>query len=131
MKKFLTVLLLGIYLLLAACSTGTQAPKTVLELINGDQVVSLTMDQLKALPAVEGWSGVRSSDGVITAPTRYKGVPLITLLNQNGGIGQGRSLEVSMKMDMLSPWIQAIYLMGITSPMMSPQAMKLRPMKCC
>ncbi len=94
MKKFLTVLLLGVYLLLSACSTGTQAPKTVLELVNGDQVVSLTMDQLKALPAVEGWSGVRSSDGVITAPTRYKGVPLRTLLNQNGGIGQGRSLEV-------------------------------------
>ena len=43
------------------------------------------MDQLQALPAYEGYAGIKSSTGVITPPSKYKGVPLTDLADLVGG----------------------------------------------
>jgi len=109
MKKFCFVLMAMFLLLGTACQPAVQAPPTVetqapaneaeipvtvLELVHGDQVVYLTMDQLKALPAVEGLSGMMSSTGKITAPTMYKGVLVEELLKAVGGVGPTNSVEV-------------------------------------
>ncbi len=34
------------------------------------------MDDLKALPATEGWAGIESSTGKITLPEHFKGVAI-------------------------------------------------------
>lgn len=109
MKKFCFVLMAMFLFLGTACQPAVQAPPavetetpadeaeipvTVLELVHGDQVVYLTMDQLKALPAVEGLSGMMSSTGKITAPTMYKGVLVEELLKAVGGIGPTNSVEI-------------------------------------
>jgi len=96
-KKFVSVLLLGLLLFLAACSTSspTETPsEPVLELIKDDTVIALTMEELKALPSVEGLGGIMSSTGKITPPEKYKGVLVTTLLEQLGGLSEDRSVEV-------------------------------------
>jgi len=94
---------MAILIIAAACSAGTQTPtqapiavqaEPVLELVKDDQVVSLTMDELKALPAVEGLGGIMSSTGAITAPTKYKGVLVSTLLDKVGGLTEDKSVEI-------------------------------------
>jgi len=98
-KKFVSVLLLGLLLFLAACSAGNPTPtvapsEPVLELIKDDTVIALTMEELKALPSVEGLGGIMSSTGKITPPENYKGVLVTTLLEQLGGLSEDRSVEV-------------------------------------
>jgi len=66
----------------------------VLELIKDDTVIALTMEELKALPSVEGLGGIMSSTGKITPPENYKGVLVTTLLEQLGGLSEDRSVEV-------------------------------------
>jgi DMSO/TMAO reductase YedYZ molybdopterin-dependent catalytic subunit len=60
--------------------------------LNGSQ--TLTLAQLKALPAAEGWAGIKSSVGTITPPARYKGVSLINLCNLVGGLSADTALEI-------------------------------------
>jgi DMSO/TMAO reductase YedYZ molybdopterin-dependent catalytic subunit len=106
MKKVLYLLLLGVLISLSACSTPvveevivktpveTEIPVTVLELVKDDTIINMTMDQIKALPSVEGLGGMMSSTGKITAPVIYKGVLVDTLLEAVGGISEDRSVEV-------------------------------------
>ncbi|MGI6249947.1 MAG: hypothetical protein ACOYKD_01075 [Anaerolineaceae bacterium] len=113
MKKFLFVLLIGVVLLSAGCQpaatppttvetkapdvqapTEAALPVTVLELEHGDEVIYFTMEQLKALPAVEGLAGIMSSTGKITPPAMYKGVLVSTLLEQVGGLKPENSVEI-------------------------------------
>jgi DMSO/TMAO reductase YedYZ molybdopterin-dependent catalytic subunit len=110
MKKLFFVFLIGVMLLSAGCQTTVQAPTqvateapvpteapipvTVLELVKDDEVIYMTMDQIKALPSVEGLSGMMSSTGKITVPVMHKGVLLSELLKAVGGITEDRSIEV-------------------------------------
>lgn len=109
-KKFLFVLILGVMIVMTGCSAAVEevpveAPveaepeepeilETVLELVKDDQVIYFTMDQLKALPAVEGLGGIMSSTGKITAPAMYKGVLISTLLDEVGGMTNEHSVEI-------------------------------------
>lgn len=107
MKKRLLLISLIVALILAmtACGTSTQTdvttpdveelPQAILEISNGDQVVDLTFEKIKELPAVEGYAGIMSSTGKITAPTMFKGVALTTLLELVDGIDESKSLEVT------------------------------------
>jgi DMSO/TMAO reductase YedYZ molybdopterin-dependent catalytic subunit len=58
---------------------------------------SLTLDEMKALPSVEGWAGIKSSTGKITVPERYKGVALAELGKLVGGIVPNTGVTLTAK----------------------------------
>ncbi|GAP12964.1 sulfite oxidase [Longilinea arvoryzae] len=112
-KKWLLVLALCALLFTAAACTQTAAPTTaptaapegttaapaasedvVLDVVGESKSASFSMDSLKALPAVEGQAGIKSSTGKITPPTAFKGVSLIDLLDQVGGLGENMGVEI-------------------------------------
>jgi DMSO/TMAO reductase YedYZ molybdopterin-dependent catalytic subunit len=55
------------------------------------------MNDLKALPAAEGWAGIKSSTGKITVPERYKGVALAELCKAVGGITPNTGVTLTAK----------------------------------
>ena len=55
------------------------------------------MAQLQALPAYEGYAGIKSSTGVITPPSKYKGVPLTDLADLVGGISEANGVTIVAK----------------------------------
>ncbi len=55
----------------------TEAPAVpILEIVSPAGTQSLTMDDLQAMPATEGYGGIKSSTGKITLPAKFKGVAL-------------------------------------------------------
>jgi DMSO/TMAO reductase YedYZ molybdopterin-dependent catalytic subunit len=115
MRKFF-VLLAGFFAVLIAASctpapTATPVPppptqvpvptKTpfppVLKLEGSTGTKSLTLDEMKALPSVEGWAGIKSSTGKITVPERYKGVALAELGKLVGGIVPNTGVTLTAK----------------------------------
>ena len=61
----------------------------------GDTVLRTgTGDAWRALPAVEGQAGIKSSTGKITPPVLFKGVSLLTLIDQVGGLGADMGVEI-------------------------------------
>jgi len=105
-------LLLALSLTFAACGTvtpqpapATEAPTSVptdipptdipatpiLEIVGITETKSLTMADLLAMPATEGYGGIKSSTGKITPPTKFKGVSLKDLavmagMDENTGL---------------------------------------------
>ena len=57
----------------------------------------LSLDELKALPATEGWAGIKSSTGKITPPSRYKGVSIEELCKQVGAFDASLAANVVAK----------------------------------
>jgi hypothetical protein len=55
---------------------------------------ALTLAQLRAMPATEGWAGIKTSVGTIFKPARYKGVSVINLCNLVGGLGEDTALDI-------------------------------------
>ena len=121
MKLYLRVILSGTLLLalaiaFAACSGGSQtetpAPLEatevavestpvptepavpVLEIVGPAVDISLTMDELKALPVTEGYAGIKSSTGKITPPIPMKGVALKDLAALSGGMDETNGFNV-------------------------------------
>lgn len=112
MKKWLLVLILVLTLVgIAACGKATPTPMptpttvpptptsapVVLELEGPSGTKSLTLADIKALPAVEGWGGWKSSTGEITLPFHYKGVLLQDLCNLVGGIAADSGINLVAK----------------------------------
>lgn len=63
----------------------TDAPAApVLEIVSPAGTQSLTMDDLQAMPATEGYGGIKSSTGKITLPAKFKGVALKDLATLAG-----------------------------------------------
>jgi len=58
---------------------------------------SLTLNDLKALPATEGWAGIKSSTGKITVPEHFKGVALDELCKLAGGLDLNTGVSVVAK----------------------------------
>ncbi|MBN2501044.1 MAG: hypothetical protein JXB38_09730 [Anaerolineales bacterium] len=83
----------------AAPETEAEAPvqEPVLEVIGLDETVSLTLADLQAMPAYEGYGGLKSSTGTIFAPLPHKGVPVIQLLDLVGGLEPGYGINVVAK----------------------------------
>ncbi len=112
-KNTLLLLALCALLLIAAACTQAAAPTTapaepttapteaapvggdvVLDIIGESKSISFSMETLKALPAVEGQAGIKSSTGKITPPVLFKGVSLLTLIDQVGGLGADMGVEI-------------------------------------
>jgi DMSO/TMAO reductase YedYZ molybdopterin-dependent catalytic subunit len=120
MKLYLRLILSGALLLaltavFAACSAGspTEAAPVVeateavveeipaptesapvLEIVGPGQTISLTMEELKALPVTEGYAGIKSSTGKITPPVPFKGVALKDLAELTGGMDETTGFNV-------------------------------------
>ena len=72
----------------APTQAPTAAPAPVVLKLDGlASSKSLTLDDVKALPATQGWAGIKSSTGRITVPEQYKGVSLQALAQVVGGMG--------------------------------------------
>jgi DMSO/TMAO reductase YedYZ molybdopterin-dependent catalytic subunit len=95
----------GLVALAAACggsgdqtSPSPAASGPVVLTVRGDEGSrTFTMGQLQALPAYEGYAGIKSSTGVITPPSKYKGVPLAALADLVGGITQANGVTIVAK----------------------------------
>lgn len=122
MKLHLRLILSGALLIVlavgfAACSGGTQTDPSpvaeeateavvedtpmptepaqpVLEIVGPNETISLTLDELKALPATEGYAGIKSSTGKITPPIPMKGVALKDLAELMGGMDETTGFNV-------------------------------------
>jgi len=103
-RRALLVLLVALSLLVVACgdddattpTTTTAAGGDVaLELTGPGGTVSLTMADLQAMPATEGWGGFVSSTGAITIPELFRGVSLADLAAEVGGITDGMGLTIT------------------------------------
>ncbi len=109
-------LALALVLILAACQATppavtpaavppTAVPTTAepaqasvtLEVVGPAGSKTLTLDEMRALPGVQGWAGTKSSTGKITQPTLHRGVTLEELCKLVGGIAAGSSIEVVAK----------------------------------
>ncbi len=105
------LLLLAIGVGLAACApqpepapleTATLAPTAlptepqvpVLEIVGPAQGVSLTLEELLALPATKGYAGIKSSTGKITPPVMFKGIALKDLADLIGGMDESTGFSV-------------------------------------
>jgi DMSO/TMAO reductase YedYZ molybdopterin-dependent catalytic subunit len=102
----LTAVAVGLVALAGACGDGSgdqaspspAATGPVVLTVRGDDATeTFTLDQLKALPAYEGYAGIKSSTGVITPPSRYKGVPLTELADLVGGISEANGVTIVAK----------------------------------
>ena len=58
---------------------------------------TLTLDQIKQMPSVQGQAGMKSSTGQITPPVNFKGVLLQDLVNEVGGIDDTMGVQVEAK----------------------------------
>ena len=98
-------LLLALALVFAACSANTPQPAPVIEeptdaptlaptaapvgepvfeIVTLNETRSFTLEELMALPATEGYGGIKSSTGKITPPIMFKGVALKDLAEMAG-----------------------------------------------
>jgi DMSO/TMAO reductase YedYZ molybdopterin-dependent catalytic subunit len=99
------LVVVGLVVLVAACggSGGQASPSPaasgpVVLTVKGEQGSrAFTMSQLQALPAYEGYAGIKSSTGTITPPSKYKGVPLATLADLVGGITRANGITIVAK----------------------------------
>ena len=77
--------------------TQPPASPVVLKLEGPGGTQALTMNDLKALPAVKGWAGIKSSTGKITIPERFKGVAVDELCKLVGGLGPNTGVSIVAK----------------------------------
>ncbi len=72
------------------------APAPVVLTVEGldGTTISLTLEEVKALPAVEAWGGSMSSTGRITPPALHKGVAVEELCALVGGLAEGMAVRI-------------------------------------
>jgi len=94
----------GVAALAVACGSGGQASPSpaasgpVVLTVKGEKGSrTFTLNQLEALPSYEGYAGIKSSTGVITVPSKYKGVPLADLAAMVGGISKANGVTIVAK----------------------------------
>ncbi len=84
----------------AASATTSQpaaAGGTALTITKGTETVTHTLADIEAMTPVEGWGGIMNSSGVISGPFRQKGVGLLGLLDEVGGITDGDAIRITAK----------------------------------
>ncbi len=81
----------------ASASAASASAAPVLELQGPAGSQSLTLDELKALPVVEGWAGLKTSTGRIVVPERFKGVALDELCRMVGGLSPDMGVNAVAK----------------------------------
>lgn len=76
---------------------GATDGQAALEVTGPDGIRSYTLGELKALPATEGYGGMKSSTGRITPPTKVKGVLLADIFADVGGAPDDMAIGVTAK----------------------------------
>ena len=115
MKKYVSVFaLIFALLLLSACQpaaestpataptaaqsvTNAPAAEPVLTLVGPQGSKSLSLDDLKTLPAAEGQAGIKSSTGKIFPPAAFKGVLLTDLVKLVGAADPSMGVQIEAK----------------------------------
>jgi len=94
----LLLLSIGLLALAAGClgttTGGDDYPAWNLTLI-GDTEIVLSLDEIRAMDAVEGYGYAVSTVGIRYGPNRYRGVLLTDLLDMVGGVGEDDLVYVS------------------------------------
>ena len=86
-----------------ACNDSTPsdgvegAAEIALTIIKGSETRSYTLAEIKAMQYQEGWGGIMNSSGFISGPFRQKGVVLVDLLDEVGGINSGDAIRMTAK----------------------------------
>jgi len=99
-RGMLLLLVLVSLLLVANSSLALQSSDTAvqeeiaLKITAGDTVKTLTLNEIKKMPSLEGWGGRMRSTGEIEGPFEVKGVSLIELGNLVGGISPDTAVKV-------------------------------------
>ncbi len=75
-------------------SVLTAQEDIALKIASGDTVKTLTMEEIKELPALEGWGGRMRSTGVIEGPFELKGVSIKDLCDMVGGINPDTAVKI-------------------------------------
>jgi DMSO/TMAO reductase YedYZ molybdopterin-dependent catalytic subunit len=70
---------------------------TALTVINGTEVKTYSLADIKAMSATEGWGGIMNSSGVISGPFRQKGAAITELLDEVGGITEDEAVRITAK----------------------------------
>jgi len=88
-------------LLAAACgdsgSGQAAGSEAVLEVVGADGTKSYSLEELRSLPSTEGYGGLKSSTGRITAPVLIKGVLLEDLFAEVGGLPADAAVGIVAK----------------------------------
>jgi DMSO/TMAO reductase YedYZ molybdopterin-dependent catalytic subunit len=88
-------------LLAAACgdsgSGQAAGSEAVLEVVGADGTKSYSLEELRSLPSTEGYGGLKSSTGRITAPVLIKGVLLEGLFAEVGGLPEDAAVAIVAK----------------------------------
>ena len=86
---------IGIYFgLFYENNNGLDDDTIILSLVSENTNKNYTIEELKALPSVSGVGGYKKTTGTIVGPSNYKGVPIISLLNDIGGMSQSSDLII-------------------------------------
>ncbi|HHN82159.1 MAG TPA: hypothetical protein ENN11_06035, partial [Methanomicrobia archaeon] len=96
MKKWHTlplIVLLATILLTTGCITGDGEPVELTYV--GEETQTLTLDDLKDMPAVTGEGGRKNSVGQITLPMEFTGVPLTELYELDRSITENSAIRVT------------------------------------
>ena len=93
MNRFVLLSLLA----LVVVRPGPAAGATALEIAGPSGARTLTLAQIRKLPATVGQAGVKSSTGKVTLPGRYRGVALRDLVAAAGGYDATKNLTVVAK----------------------------------
>ncbi len=75
-------------------NNGNDTGEVILSLINGNTNKNYTMADLKSLPSVSGLGGYKKTTGTLVGPSTYKGVPIISLLADIGGMSLSSDLII-------------------------------------
>jgi DMSO/TMAO reductase YedYZ molybdopterin-dependent catalytic subunit len=78
----------------APTGTAAQPGQPILEVSSPTGKRMLTLEEIQALPATEGWAGIKTSVGTIFAPLPHKGVLLEDLADLVGGFEPGSAVEI-------------------------------------
>jgi hypothetical protein len=98
-RSILLAMLLAVSMLVfSATPQVTQASDGwSVEIVSGENVVSLTQTDLEKMPSVTVTAGFRKSGGKVEGPFKYKGVYMKDLIERVGGIEKGQSLKVTSR----------------------------------
>jgi len=78
--------------------TAAQPQATVtLEIVGPTGSKSLTLTELRTLPAAKGWAGIKNSVGRIFPPSPHKGVSLVEICKLVGGLTAENAVEIVAK----------------------------------
>lgn len=101
--SLIPVLLIGLLLILSACSTpvetapGGDPGEAALTIQGFEETVTLSLQELKEMPAVEGFGGIKNSAGNIFPADPIKGVLLTDLIDLVGGFDENTAVNVVAK----------------------------------